>query len=498
MYANVHKVLPLIVVLCFLSFLTAVAQPATIPFEGEKTSWRAGFDRYDYLMDTATLAIKAIKATEAEAYGINGDVKGQVRCLVVLPKQPAAGQPWSWRGFYWDHEPQLEVELLKQGFAIGYINCDPGRQWEAWYAFLTEKHGWSKKPAFGGMSRGAINAYAWATMHPDQVSCIYGDNAAILPESLAKIGELAKRDIPLLSICGTEDFLYEKNTQAIENIYLQLGGRMTVMVKEGTAHHPHSLRNPKPIVDFVLKNTQPPAPFPAFADSQNYNRSYYYSTVETYTYLKEEDTYMTCRGPGFTPVYERYDVKNKSRFGVSTMSIVLPDQPAAGKPWVFRADRLDREALVDQALLAKGYAIVVAPITAQSGAVKEQWDEAYQLMTAAGFSEKVILEGTGVNAGETYAWAIENANKISAIYSINPVMRSLMIKTNPMDALPELAKAKVPLLIISGSLDPWLQSNTLEIQKRYKTLGQNARVILKKNEGHFLKPDPKEIIELLK
>jgi hypothetical protein len=21
----------------------------------------------------------------------------------------AAGNPWSWRGFYWDHEPQTEV-----------------------------------------------------------------------------------------------------------------------------------------------------------------------------------------------------------------------------------------------------------------------------------------------------------------------------------------------------------------------------------------------------
>ncbi|WP_448634905.1 hypothetical protein [Pedobacter panaciterrae] len=60
------------------------------------------------------------------------------------------------------------------------------------------------------MSRGAINAYAWSVNHPDQVSCIYGDNAAIMPESLAKIAELARHDVPLLSICGSEDFLYEK------------------------------------------------------------------------------------------------------------------------------------------------------------------------------------------------------------------------------------------------------------------------------------------------
>src|SRR5712691_1516534 len=39
-----------------------------------------------------------------------------------------------------------------------------------WYAFLTEQHGLSKKPAFIGMSCGGRNAYTRATAHPDKVS----------------------------------------------------------------------------------------------------------------------------------------------------------------------------------------------------------------------------------------------------------------------------------------------------------------------------------------
>ncbi|ETZ21404.1 alpha/beta hydrolase [Pedobacter sp. V48] len=485
-------VLITVLLICTSIFNIAHAQLTTTGFSGDKTIWR-GFDRYDFLMDTLSLEITPFKAVESEGFGINVEVKGKVRCLVIVPKTEAAGNPWSWRGFYWDHEPQSEIELLKKGFFIGYINCDAGRQWDAWYAFLTKEHGFSKKPAFGGMSRGAINAYAWSVNHPDQVSCIYGDNAAIMPESLAKIAELARHDVPLLSICGSEDFLYEKNTLSIENIYLQMGGRMTILVKEGTAHHPHSLRDPSPIVDWVVKNVVQALPLPDFIDD-GFIRSYYYNSENSYLYLKEENTWMTARGPGYTPYYEQYEVKGKSRYGVSSMVIIAPNKPATGKPWVFRSDRMDRNALVDQALLAQGYHIVITPLTAQSGAVMEQWDGVYKMLTDHGFSKKPILEGSGANAGECFAWAMENPGKVSAIYAVNPVMRSLMTKKNLFDGLSPIAKEGVPLLIVSGSQDPWFKEHTKVIEQHYKKLSGKLKIVVKEGQGHFIKIDPEVIV----
>jgi len=94
----------------------------------------------------------------------------------VVPKRAAAGNPWSWQGCYWDHEPQTEVETAQARFSIAFITPDPGKQWDAWYSYLTEKHGLSKKPAFVGMSKGGVNEYDWATANPDKVSCIYADN----------------------------------------------------------------------------------------------------------------------------------------------------------------------------------------------------------------------------------------------------------------------------------------------------------------------------------
>ena len=167
--------------LCLVACLgpmTAASAGAESRFDGGKSAWH-GFDRYDYLMDDADLSIEPYQPPPNERTAVRGPVKGKLRCVVVAPKQPAPGNPWTWRGYYFDHEPQAEIELLKRGFHVGFVWCDADKHWDAWYGFLTEKHGLSKKPAFVGMSRGGRNAYTWATAHPDQVSAIYADNPAV-------------------------------------------------------------------------------------------------------------------------------------------------------------------------------------------------------------------------------------------------------------------------------------------------------------------------------
>jgi pimeloyl-ACP methyl ester carboxylesterase len=490
-----HFGLAAILVACFATRGAA----ETPSFDGEKTAWH-GFDRYDFLMDQSTFAVKPIKAAPDERSGIKGDVKGQWRCIVVVPKQAAPGNPWSWRGCYWDHEPQTEVELLKRGYHIGFVMTDPGKPWDAWYAFLTEKHGLSKKPAFIGMSRGGVNEFMWATANPDKVSCIYADNPAIRPESLQKVGELAKNDVPLLHICGSLDFLLQQHSLAVENVYHQLGGRITMMIKEGVAHHPHSLRDPRPIVEWIVQNVDRAADTPPAYVGKRFTKSYYYSNDDSYTLFPKENTYVTCRGPSFTECYERYDVKTDSPWGITAMTVVVPRSVAAGKPWVFRADRIGRDTeVIDLALLARGFHIVAIPVTAQSGPVREKWDAVYKQLTDNGFSSKPVMEGAGTAAGEAYAWAIENPDKVSCVYGENPALRSLMSKKPLLDHLGPLAKARVPLLHVCGSLDPWLNDQTRVIETRYKELGGPMTVIIKEGEGHYpLAPrDPKAVVDFI-
>jgi hypothetical protein len=160
----------------------------------------------------------------------------------------------------------------------------------------------------------------------------------------------------------------------------------------------------------------------------------------------------------------------------------VPRSVAPGKPWVLRADAITRDAVVDQALLARGFHIVIPPLTAQSGAVRTQWNAAYQLMTEHGLSKKPAMEGTGAAAGEAYAWAIENADKVACIVGRNPALRSLMSKTSPLENLGPLLKAGVPLLHVCDKTDPWFNDQTRVVEQRYKELGGEITVIINDND----------------
>src|SRR6202050_3780678 len=75
-------------------------------------------------------------------------------------------------------------------------------------------------------------------------------------EGFQRLVDLEQADVPVLQVCGTIDPLLGPHTSALEAVYQQFGGRISMMIKEGYAHHPHSLRNPKPIADFIEQSAQ--------------------------------------------------------------------------------------------------------------------------------------------------------------------------------------------------------------------------------------------------
>ena len=116
---------------------SARAADAYVSFDGEKITWH-GFDRYDFIMDDATGEITAFKApaNEATSFGVDVTLKdGKRRAIVVVPRNAAPGNPWSWQACHWNHQPQTEVELLRRGFHIAFIAPDPrgqGKAWDRW------------------------------------------------------------------------------------------------------------------------------------------------------------------------------------------------------------------------------------------------------------------------------------------------------------------------------------------------------------------------------
>lgn len=216
-------------------------------------------------------------------------------CKVVKPKMVAPGKPWIWRTRFWWHEPQTDRALLERGFHVVY--CDVSELmgnnealsiWSDFYNLLTEA-GLSKKSAMEGMSRGAMYAFCWAAANPDKVSAVYVDNALLDCRYLADresgdmtrnfmttyniqkqedirkfkgspmdmVNEIARGGYPILILCADEDEAVDPETQTLlfAKRIEQQGGNVTVMMKHGFKHHPHSFPNPAPIVNFILKAT---------------------------------------------------------------------------------------------------------------------------------------------------------------------------------------------------------------------------------------------------
>lgn len=247
---------------------------AGIPFPGTKSNWN-GYERYDFVVD-----------------GRNS--------IVVVPQTAAPGKPWIWRARFWGHEPQTDLSLLARGFHLVYMDvadlygCPKAvAHWNAFYQYLTEEHGFAKKAVLEGMSRGGLIIYNWAAANPEKVACIYADapvcdfkswpggkgrgrgspadwqkclKAYGLSEEEAlayrhnpidNLAPLAKIGVPLLHVCGAADDVVpmDENTNILADRYTKLGGSILVIAKPGVGHHPHSLKDPAPIVEFIWKHT---------------------------------------------------------------------------------------------------------------------------------------------------------------------------------------------------------------------------------------------------
>lgn len=223
-----------------------------------------------------------------------------VDAKIVFPLQPNKNRNWIWRTQFWEDQPQVDIALLNEGFHLVYIDVTDLyggpisiNRFNIFYSFLIRNFGLNSKTVFEGMSRGGLDAYNWASQNTDKVYCIYGDapvcDIKSWPGGLGKgVGsksdwkkclktynltdisvnefkdipinncvKLAEAKIPLINVCSDKDDVVpiDENTYKLAKIYRQAGGEIKIIIKKGAGHHPHCLKDPKLIVDFILKNT---------------------------------------------------------------------------------------------------------------------------------------------------------------------------------------------------------------------------------------------------
>jgi S-formylglutathione hydrolase FrmB len=155
-----------------------------------------------------------------------------------------------------------------------------------------QQAGLARKAVLEGMSRGGVYMYNWAAQNPGKVACVYADAPVLDLRSwpggkgqskgspadwekfkqaygytseeqtqdfknnpLDLVAKIVKGKYPMLHVVGDADEVVPvaENTTPFEQKVKALGGNIQVIHKPGVNHHPHSLANPQPIVDFIMK-----------------------------------------------------------------------------------------------------------------------------------------------------------------------------------------------------------------------------------------------------
>jgi pimeloyl-ACP methyl ester carboxylesterase/lysophospholipase L1-like esterase len=226
-------------------------------------------------------------------------VKGRP-ALLVSPKKEAPGRPWIWRTEFFGAFPSVDLALLEKGWHVAYIDVQnlfgapvALDAMDGFYDYLTADQKLSAKPVLEGFSRGGLFAFNWAARNPSKVGAIYVDAPvcdfkswpaakgkskgspvewerclkaygfteeqalAYQLNPIDNLAPIAAAKIPIIAVAGDADETVpvEENLQIVETRYNKLGGEIKVILKPGVGHHPHSLEDPTPVVDFLLAHS---------------------------------------------------------------------------------------------------------------------------------------------------------------------------------------------------------------------------------------------------
>jgi lysophospholipase L1-like esterase len=226
------------------------------------------------------------------------------QAIVVAPaaEKVAEGRPWIWRPAFFGAFATVDSALVEKGFHVVYYDLthqygSPKAMQAAneFYRVMTKYYKLSKKVTLEGFSRGGYCVLNWASQNPSKVACIYVDAPVCNIESwpsrketklwgdflqewglseeemsnfhgnpIEHTDSIALHQIPVVAVCGLADQVvpFKENFQVWQKRFEKQGGRVFLITKKKCDHHPHSLTDPTPVVDFILKAnaTEPQKP----------------------------------------------------------------------------------------------------------------------------------------------------------------------------------------------------------------------------------------------
>jgi len=197
-------------------------------------------------------------------------------------------------------------------------------------------------------------------------------------------------------------------------------------------------------------------------------------------------------------------------------TVIAPEKPADGKPWIWRARFFGHQPALDVGLLKAGWHVCYCDVGNLYGSPKAvtRWDKFHALATAKlGLSSKPVLEGMSRGGLIIFNWASANPDKVRAIYGDNPVCNfhswpkgkserdwkrclaaygtdekgsNEVEQPCTMGTLKPIAAAKIPVFLVIGEADKVVPTskNAEPLAENYKKLGGPVKVWRKPGLGH--------------
>ncbi len=208
----------------------------------------------------------------------------------IVPKKTEDKKRWIWRAEFLGDFDKADMELVNQGWHLVYYKISDMygspkavKLMSIFHKYIVKEFALNKKTVLFGFSRGGLYAINYAVAYPNEVKSLYLDAPVIDLQSWPRIGhrlrveclkwyefdeiaatnysliqlsrakKLAEHKIPILVVIGDADLTvpYEENAKPFINEYKKTYDDITLIIKKGCGHHPHSLEDVSSIIDFV-------------------------------------------------------------------------------------------------------------------------------------------------------------------------------------------------------------------------------------------------------
>lgn len=215
---------------------------------------------------------------------------------IVFPKETAPGRPYVWRTEFFGAFPEVDLAMLEKGYAVVYFrisnlygSSEAVVLMEEFQPFIQKKYGLWPQAVLFGFSRGGLYALHYGAKCPERIAALYLDAPVVdiyswpggcfssegspaewedckrlwnmshevyMFKVNAAVQTLLAWSVPLIVVAGGKDAVvpWQENGMLLQEAYEKSSVPFRLIMKPECGHHPHSLKDPSPVVEFLMKN----------------------------------------------------------------------------------------------------------------------------------------------------------------------------------------------------------------------------------------------------